>query len=117
MHVRELAAENGPFHGFGRLGRVLVSEILRITAEQIGSEQVAVPPRPRRRMPGHPPLVRPARHDDVLDVGPTARARLVGSVQGVVVHARARTPVSPRLSAFTPTSGNVTVTEGSCRIL
>ena len=45
--------------------------------------------------------------------GPTASARLVGRVQGVVVQARARTAVSPRLSALARSSGKVTVTDWS----
>ena len=49
--------------------------------------------------------------------GPTASAKFVGSVHGVVVQARARTAVSPSASAFGPVSGNVTVTVWSCRIL
>ena len=49
--------------------------------------------------------------------GPTTSARLVGSVHGVVVQARARTPVSPSTSARSPTSGKVTVTVWSWRIL
>ncbi len=49
--------------------------------------------------------------------GPTASAKFVGSVHGVVVHASARTAVSPSDSAFAPMSGNVTVTDWSWRIL
>ena len=49
--------------------------------------------------------------------GPTASARFVGRVHGVVVQARARTAVRPSASAFAPTSGNVTVTVWSWRIL
>ena len=49
--------------------------------------------------------------------GPTASAKFVGRVHGVVVQASARTAVRPSDSAFAPVSGNVTVTVWSCRIL
>jgi hypothetical protein len=49
--------------------------------------------------------------------GPTASALFVGRVHGVVVQASAETPARPSVSAFSPTSGNPIVTEGSCRSL
>ena len=110
------ALEVGAAHGAGDGGACVVggvvAEVLRVVADEVDGEQVLAAEHLgvgcRRRRPSRGARSRrgcrsgPAGTTAYSMSGPTARAKFVGSVHGVVVQARARTAVRPSASAFAP---------------
>ena len=110
-----VAGGDSRFRGGGTLGAVAVAKVLGVGAQQVRGKQEAARDRGLGRRGLDP--VRAGRQHNVGDGGPTASARLVGSVQGVVVHASAWTPASCTCLDLPAVMGKVTVTVWSWRFL